>query len=145
MKPYNDPEARKHSEWCLDLGLTCKGAGCNTTGILTYEEFCFLPDTKLTKVKTAPLYDFWKQYGDVYGEPRTVREWLDDINWQIVEPVTDEDIRELDLFLGHDEFWTWGSGKIEPADSSDSENSLFKMLRNGLTRLFNHDKPEQNK
>ena len=136
MKPYQDPEPRKHSEWCHDLGLVCEGNGCNTNEILSYEAFCFLSDTKLRKVKDAPLYGFWKPYGDVYGEPRTVREWLEDINWQIVEPLTEEDMHDLNLFLGYDEFWEWASGKIESKNSSNTENSLSKMLSNGFRRIF---------
>ena len=142
MKPYHDPEPRKHSEWCRDLGLICEGTGCNTNEILTYEEFCFLPETKLIKVKDEPLYGFWKQHGDVYGEARTVREWLEDTNQHIVEPITEEDVRDLDLFLGHDEFWTWGSGKMDDVGSADNESALFKTLANGFRKLFDHGKPE---
>ena len=94
-----------------------------------------MPETKLIKVKDRPLYGFWKQYGDVYGEPRTAREWLEDTNQHIVEPLTEEDIRDLALFLGHDEFCTWGNGTVEPIDSNSSENSSYKILTRGFKRL----------
>ena len=135
MKSYQDAGLRKYSEWCHDLRLICEGTGCNTDRPLTYEEFCFLPETKLIKVKDRPLYGFWKQYGDVYGEPRTAREWLEDTNQHIVEPLTEENIRDLALFLGHDEFCTWGNGTVEPIDSNSSENSSYKILTRGFKRL----------
>jgi hypothetical protein len=95
-----------------------------------------MPKTKLVKVKAGTLYGFWKQYGDVYGEARTVREWLEDTNQHIVEPLTEEDFRDLDLFLGYDEFWTWGSGKMDFNDSANSENTLSKKVTNGFKWLF---------
>ncbi|GGF00777.1 hypothetical protein [Hymenobacter cavernae] len=112
MRTYKEPEPRSHASWCNDLGLVCKGKGCYTNQVLTYDEFCFLPDTILVKAKEAPLYGFWRKYGDVYGEPRTVKEWLEDLTLQIVEPLTEQDKQDCHLFLGYDEFWIWSSGKI---------------------------------
>jgi len=100
---------------------------------MTHEEFCFLPDTRLRKVQEGALYDFWQQYGDVYGEPRTVQEWLDSTNQHIFEP-TSEDLQELNLFLGHDEFWTWGAGKIE--QNVDTNTVNLKGFLNSLKKLF---------
>ena len=95
---------------------------------MTYLEFCYLPETTLRKVSEGASYGFWRQYGDTYGEARTVKEWLDDIGWHIVEP-TEDDLKDLNLFLGYDEFWEWSSGKIEQ-DAKDSEGiSLFEKLK----------------
>jgi hypothetical protein len=95
---------------------------------MTYLEFCFLPETSLSKVREGALYGFWRQYGDIYGEPRTVKEWLDDLGWQLVEP-TEDDLKDLTLFLGYDEFWEWSSGKIEQDSNASEGISLFGKLR----------------
>ncbi len=95
---------------------------------MTYLEFCFLPETTLRKTSEGALYGFWSQYGDIYGEPRTVKEWLEDIGWQLVEP-TEDDLKDLNLFLGHDEFWTWSGGKIEQDLNASAGISLFEKIR----------------
>ena len=132
MKPYQNPEPRKHSEWCCDLGLICEGTGCNTDEILTYDEFCFLPQTTLTKVSEGPLYGFWRKNGEARGEPRTIKEWLDDFGLQVVEPVSEQEIKDLDLFVGYDEFMDWASGIVDfnPADEGPT---LFQKLKNFFT------------
>jgi hypothetical protein len=96
---------------------------------LTFDEFCFLPNVRLTKVKETELYSFWRQHGDVWGECRTVQEWLNDFNWEIVDP-TEEDLKDLNLFIGHDEFWDWSSGKVT---DREKEN---KGLLNTIRKLF---------
>ena len=136
MKTYLDPEPRKHSEWCNDLGLICQGTGCNTNQVLTYDEFCYLPETKLTKTRETSLYGFWQQYGDICGEVRIVKEWLESMNWEIVEPLTQQDFKDLNLFLGYDEFWEWSSGKISPKDAESSRDSYFKKIMGKLIKLF---------
>ena len=128
MQPYPDPEPRIFAQWCNDLGISSDGRIWPDDQIMTYLEFCYLPETTLRKVSEGPVYGWWRQYGDIYGEARTVKEWLDDIGWHIVEP-TEDDLKDLNLFLGHDEFWEWSSGKIEQ-DAKDSEGiSLFEKLR----------------
>lgn len=98
---------------------------------MTYLEFCFLPETTLRKVSEGALYGFWRQYGDIQGEARTVKEWLTDIGWHIVD-ATEDDLKDLNLFLGHDEFWEWSSGKIE----QDVKNSERIGLLEKLKKLF---------
>ena len=96
---------------------------------MTYLEFCFLPEITLRKVSEGPAYGWWRRYGDIYGEARIVQEWLNDMGWHIVEP-TEDDLKDLNLFLDHDEFWEWSSGKIEQDTTKDSEGtSLSEKLR----------------
>ena len=92
---------------------------------MSYEDFCFFPNTELRKVKDGELFGFWRMYGDIWGEPRTVDEWLTDFKWSLVDPTT-HDLKDLNLFLGHDEFWNWSSGKVEYEQSSLWED--FKQL-----------------
>ena len=95
---------------------------------MTYLEFCYLPETTLRKVNEGVSYGSWRQYGDIYGEARTVKEWIDDIGWHIVEP-TEDDLKDLNLFLGHDEFWEWGSGRIDQGPKRSEGISLGEKLR----------------
>lgn len=95
---------------------------------MTYLEFCCLPSTTLRKVREGALYGFWRQYGGIYGEARTVKEWLDDIGWHVVEP-TEDDSKDLNLFLGYDEFWEWGNGRIEQNANNLKRISLFEKRR----------------
>ncbi|UOQ67440.1 hypothetical protein [Hymenobacter volaticus] len=133
MKAYSDPPPRSFAEWCHDLGISSEGGNWVSDQVMLYEEFCLLPDTKLRKIKEGPLYGFWRQYGDVFGEPRTVQEWLDDIGRVIVEP-TDDDTKDLTLFLGHDEFWEWIDGKIEWNEAINKTES--KGLITSLKEIF---------
>ena len=128
-RPYPEPEPRSFAQWCDDLGISCDGTCPDAGTILTFDEFCFLPNVRLTKVKEAELYGFWRQYGDVWGESRTVQEWLHDFNWEIVDP-TEEDLKDLNLFIGHDEFWDWSSGKVTDREKED------KGLLNTIRKLF---------
>jgi hypothetical protein len=114
IKPYPDPSPRTFDEWLESLGLNCEGPRPSYENPLTYEDFVFLPGNhRYVKAKSGSLYGFWRKYGDIYGEPRTVQEWLTDLNWELVDP-TEDDIRDYDLFLGYDEFWQWSSGKVDP-------------------------------
>ena len=128
MKPYSDPQPRSFIGWCQDLGLEAKGKQWPANQIMTYEEFCFLSETELRRVTEGPLYGFWHQFGDVFGEARTVKEWLNDIGWHIVEP-TKDDLKDMNLFLGHDEFWEWSSGKIEQDNKESDGISVFEKLK----------------
>ena len=110
-RPYPAPEARSFAQWCTDLGIRCEGSCPDANSIITFDEFCFLPNVKLIKVKGTELDGFWLQYADIWGECRTVQEWLNDLNFEIVDP-TEEDLRDLSLFLGYDEFMNWSSGKV---------------------------------
>ena len=73
---------------------------------------------RLRIVKTAdgPLYGFWGKHRGIYGKLRVAREWLKDFHWSLVDP-SPGDLANLDLFLGHDEFWAWSSGKVETKGS----------------------------
>lgn len=132
MRPYPDPTPRSFSEWCQDFGLKAEGKEWPTSQVMAYDEFCYLPETRFRKVQTGPLYNFWQQYGDIYGEPRTVEEWLHSIGWHIVEPTPDE-LKDLNLFLGHDEFWEWGSGIITPDNVRTTNNGLLAKLMKFFT------------
>jgi hypothetical protein len=56
---------------------------------------------------------------DLPGAPRTVRQWLADMNFELYEP-TEETLRDLDTVMGYDEFWQWSSGKADPVDDRKS-------------------------
>jgi len=93
---------------------------------------CYYPNVKLYRVRDTELYGFWRTYGDVWGECRTVQEWLKDFEWELIEP-TPEDLTDMSLFLGHDEFWEWSSGKIEYKTTSlwdDFKALIIKGRRN---------------
>lgn len=68
------------------MGLTCESAIPVEPAILTYDEFLFYPGVRLRKAIPSDLYGFWRQYGDVWGEPRTVKEWLDLESPEVEEP-----------------------------------------------------------
>ena len=125
-RPYPEPEPRSFAQWRADLGISCEGACPDAYTILTFDEFCLLPNVRLTKVKETELYGFWRQYGDVWGGSRTVKEWINDFNWKIVDP-TEEDLKDLNLFIGHDEFWGWSSGKV--TDEEKENSRLLKTIR----------------
>ena len=128
MQPYTDPEPRSFAQWCIDLGINSEDRAWPPNQVMTYLEFCSLPETTLRKTSEGASYGFWCQYGDIYGEPRTVKEWLDDIGWHLVEP-TEDDLKDLNSFLGQDEFWTWSGGKIEQDLNASAGISLFEKLR----------------
>jgi len=128
MQPYPDPEPRSFSQWCSDLGISSQGKTWPDNQMMTYLEFCYLPETTLRRVSEGPLYGFWHQYGDIYGEARTVKEWLHDIGWHIVD-ATEDDLKDLNLFLGHDEFWEWSSGKIEQEVKNSGRMGLLETLK----------------
>ncbi len=44
--------------------------------------------------------------------PRTARAWLAALDLELPDP-TDEDLRDLDVAMGYDEFWEWSSGKVD--------------------------------
>jgi len=48
-----------------------------------------------------------------FSQPRTVRQWLADFNWEIADP-SEQDIKDLDLVLGHYDFRNWSGGKAVP-------------------------------
>ena len=131
-RPYPEPEPRCFAQWCNDLGISCEGACPDNDTILTFDEFYSLADVRLTKVKDTELYGFWRQYGDVWGESRTVQEWLNDLNWEIVDP-TEEELKDRNLILGHDEFRDWSSGKVTDKEKED------KGLLNTIKKLFTRD------
>jgi len=117
-KPYPDPPPRTFEEWLDGLGLECEGPRPSYQDPLTYEDFAFLPgEHRYVKVRSGPLYGFWRQYGDIYGEPRTVQEWLNDLNLELVN-LTEDDLRDYNLFLGYDEFWEWSGGKVDMTPKS---------------------------
>src|SRR4051812_9675379 len=101
-RPYLEPPPRSFANWCIDLGLQCEG-NCPEENdiILTYDDFCFYPHVKFLKINPSSLYGFWRVYGDMWGECRTIREWLEDFKWKLVNPTRPE-LQDLDLFIGHD-------------------------------------------
>ncbi|MCU7552845.1 hypothetical protein OCK74_27245 [Chitinophagaceae bacterium LB-8] len=129
-RPYSEPEPRSFVQWCIDLGVECEGKCPDASQKLTYDEFCFLPDVRLIKVRDTELYGWWRKHGDVWGECRTVKEWLEDFNWELVDP-TDSELKDVNLFIGHDEFWVWSSGKV--TDKIKKNTGILKTIR----RLFN--------
>jgi hypothetical protein len=130
-RPYSEPEPRSSAQWSKDLGIECEGNCPDANIMLTYDEFCFLPEVRLKKVRDTELYGWWREYGDVWGECRTVKEWLNDFNWELVEP-TDSELRDLNLFIGHDEFWSWSSGKV--TDKANEHTALLSTLRKLFTK-----------
>ncbi len=111
--PYAAPQQREFVAWLDALGLVVDGNTPDVKGKLSYDEFLEVTDhLRLLKRNDGPLYGFWRAHGDVWGEPRTVREWLTDFEWGLVDPAP-QDIADLDLFLGHDEFWEWSNAKVE--------------------------------
>ena len=113
LPSHRAPEPRSFDHWLQELGLVCEGPHPGTGALLlTHDDLTNLTGKyRLLKRNEGALYGWWRQCPD-RGEPRTVREWLDDFSWEIVEP-TESDTDDLDLFLGHDEFWRWSSGKVE--------------------------------
>lgn len=97
-RPYDPPSPRAYKNWLDDLGLNCVGNCPLDDKVFNFDEFDSLPEIKLYKIKDTDLYGFWRQYGDVWGESRTVEEWLNDLELEIVDP-TEEELRELNLFL----------------------------------------------
>jgi hypothetical protein len=119
--PYPEPEPRTFQEWLQSLGLSYESSTPPPIGIITYLEFCFPPglestihgwrDYRLVRSSPGELYGFWRQYGDVWGEPRTVRDWFADLKLEVVD-ATPEDEADMELFLGYDEFCAWAGGKV---------------------------------
>ena len=109
---YPVPGPRTFGEWCFALGLRAQQNPQDTNIVLSYDDFCSLPETDLRKVEDGELYGFWRKHGDVWGESRTVSEWLKDFDMELISP-TEEDRNELNRFLGHDEFYEWSSGKVD--------------------------------
>lgn len=132
----NAPEPRSFSKWCEDLGIECQGECPNDESKMTYDEFCILPNVRLRKVRETSLYGFWRKNIDVStsGEYRTIKEWLEDIGAEIVDP-TEKELSDLNLFLGWDEFMDWSSGIIYFKD----EESKFNFL-NFLKKLFKNNR-----
>ena len=132
VRPYEAPEPRPFEEWCIALGLEARPLQDRTNQRLSFDDFCYYPNVKLYRVRDTELYGFWRTYGDVWGECRTVQEWLKDFEWELIEP-TPEDLTDMSLFLGHDEFWEWSSGKIEYKTTSlwdDFKALIIKGRRN---------------
>ncbi|MDO7875720.1 hypothetical protein Q5H93_13325 [Hymenobacter sp. ASUV-10] len=129
QRPYPEPAPRSFAHWCHDLGLTVEGKFPSSDTILNFDAFCSLPNVRLIKTEDSELYGFWRQYGDVWSESRTIQEWLDDYNWEVINP-TEEDAKDLSLFLGYDEVWEWGSGKIAVREKAETGifNSIKKLL-----------------
>jgi len=130
-RPYKAPESRTIKDWCDNLGLTPYPVPKNINMVLSYDDFCFLPNIKLRKEYEGELYNFWRKNGDVWGECRTVEEWLQDFKWEIIEP-TKDDFKDMNLFLGHDEFWDWSSGRINYKKSSlwDNFKAMIGKMKN---------------
>ena len=58
---------------------------------MSYEDFIRLTGLlRLVKSTVGPLYGHWKQYGDTFGEPRTVRECLAAFGWELFDPTKNE-------------------------------------------------------
>jgi hypothetical protein len=110
QRPYPEPDSRTFNQWCNDLGLECETPP-NNNKVLTYDEFCFFQNIVLRKNKETKLYNWWRKYGDKWGECRTVKEWIKDFNWDEGE-LEAEDKRDLNIFIGYDEFRDWSSGKL---------------------------------
>lgn len=96
-KTYDSPNPRPFSVWLSAMGLVCDSKILQTDRTLTYDEFCSYPGVRLIKQDDGVLYGFWRQYGDICGEPRTVKGWLEDLRGEIVNP-TEDDLRDLNLF-----------------------------------------------
>lgn len=113
MKNYPDPSPRAFNDWLRDLGLRCETAPLQSLEPIAYDDFIRLTETcRLVLEAKGPLYDFWRIHGDIYGEARTVEEWLRDLKWELVDP-TQQDEKDLNLFLGYDAFCRWSSGKVD--------------------------------
>jgi hypothetical protein len=127
-------EPRTFEQWCIDLGIECEGRYAGNE-VMSYDEFCCFPNVRLWKVQETELYGFWRDGKDVSqsDENRTVKEWLEDMNMEIVDP-TQKELNELNLFLGWDEFMDWSSGIV--ADKNKKATfDIFKTLR----RLFKNN------
>lgn len=110
-RPYPEPPPRTFDEWLVVLGLTCESGRPTTAKPLTFDEFTSYPGVRLLKTHEGELYGYWRIYGDVWGEVRTVREWLEDLRYELVNPA-DEDWKDMNLVLGYDEFRDWSHGKV---------------------------------
>lgn len=119
-RPYPEPEARTFKKWCEDLGLQGNPDSTNENR-LSYDDFCFMPNTIFRKIDVGNLYNWWRKFGDKWGECRTIKEWINDFNWDINE-LEQNDLKDLNLFIGHDEFWKWSGGKL----SNRSNKSVDK-------------------
>ena len=131
QRPYQEPEPRSFRVWCIDLGIECEGKCPDSIQMLTYDEFCFLTNVRFLKVRETELYGWWRSHGDIYGECRTVKEWLDDFNWELVDPL-DSELKDLNIFMGYDEFWEWSSGKV--ADKRKEDIGLLNRLKRLFTK-----------
>ena len=121
-------QPRTFEQWCIDLGIECEG-NCPANEVMSYDEFCYFPNVRLWKVQETETYGFWRDGIDVRksGENRTVKEWLEDMNMEIIDP-TPEELKELNLFLGWDEFMDWSSGIVCDKNKKDTFE-IFKPLR----------------
>jgi hypothetical protein len=128
-RPYPEPESRTFEEWRIDLGLEYVGNVASDEK-LDWDTFCFYPEVTLRKTKNSELYGWWRLHGDNWGECRTVEEWINDFNWDKSD-LEEDDLNDLNLFLGHDEFWNWSSGKL-PLQSKE-ESGLLGWIK----KLFN--------
>jgi hypothetical protein len=89
----------------------CFAFGGDGAPTAAWAQFTLMPIT-YSYVAGYPCNHTPTTFSDIYGEPRTVREWLSDFEWVIEDP-TPSDLEDFDLFLGHDEFWSWSSGKVD--------------------------------
>jgi hypothetical protein len=127
-RPYQEPEQRTFEEWCKELGLEYEGI-VDVNKIIDYDSFTSMPNVKFTKIKHGDLYDWWRQYGDKWGEDRTIEEWIKDFDLDIAE-LEPDDLKDLNIFLGHDKFWEWSNGKL----STRAKNK--KGWLNAIRKLF---------
>jgi len=130
QRPYPTPEPRSFNDWRNDLGLKCDGNCPTDTRLLTFDEFHLVPNVVFYRVADTSLYGFWRKYGNVWTENRTVKEWLDDYGQELVEP-TDKELSELNLYLDWDGFMDWSAGII-----TDKESNKPSLLERLLNRLF---------
>jgi hypothetical protein len=128
----NTSESRTFPKWCEDLGLECQGKFPDEETIMTYDEFCVVPDVRLIKVRRTALYGFWRKgvTARYSGESRTVQEWLDDVGLEIVDP-TQNELNDLNLFLNWDDFVNWSSGIVTDKENTSNLN-WFARLNNKL-------------
>jgi hypothetical protein len=128
--PFEEPAPRLFSQWCEDFGLECR-AGCpEEDKVLSYDEFCYSPEMKLYKVKEGHLYGFWKNYQMEWSECRTVQEWLDEFDLELVDP-TPEELNDLNLFLGYDPFHQWSSG-IVTGRTQSADFNLWDWIKDKM-------------
>ena len=138
QRPYKAPAPRSYKEWCDCLGLVPYPTPENQEIVLDYDDFCFYPNVELRKEREGECYGYWREFGDVWGECRTVEEWLQDFKWEMVEP-TVEDMADMNLFLGHDEFWEWSSGKVDMGKRS----TLWDDIKGYISRIRNRNKAKE--